>query len=714
MTEEIFLATRRLFESLARERPLVLVFEDLHWADPSFLDFVEYLAERANDAPMLMLCLARGELLELRDTWGGGLGNASSLRLEPLEDEEAELLLDALRANPTARTQVREVAEGNPLFVEQMLAWLEEATVFEYDRGLPPTIQALLAARLDRLGPGEAAVLHRAAIIGRDFQTDAVVALLPAEARGSGPRHLLVLAQKGLLKPLAAGPDDGERFRFAHALVQDAAYRMIPKRLRANLHERFADWLERETAERAGEYEEILGYHLEQAYRYRIELGSVGEEAQGLALRAADRLASAGRRALERTDEWAATNLLSRACALSRGDDQRLPELLLGWASALMSLGEFASGLARIDEAIELARRVGDRYGEWRAAVERLRYRVMNDPAVDLNETLAEAHRGARALTECGDERGAARAWCVIGIANFFLGSAEVAADAFERSIELSRGAGSRRDEAFGIAWLTGTMIHGPMRSDEGIARLEELVQESDGYAAAAAYRALAVFAAMQGRFDQARQHLGQAIGIWTELGARRLVAWRGMWTGPVEMLAGDLVTAESELRASADALEAIGDDGYLCSIVADLARCLYLQGRMDEAEELARNSERLAGPNDPSALAPAWSVRAMVFARRGRHEEAEGLARKATQITEDSDWRNLRADRLSDLAEVLRLGGRPREAAQAIEAAIALYERKGNLVSAGRAQEFLEQLSRHPVHSQDPIPDSAPSRGHW
>ncbi|MGH3132993.1 MAG: BTAD domain-containing putative transcriptional regulator, partial [Gaiellaceae bacterium] len=291
-TNEIFLATRLLLESVARERPLLVVLEDLHWADPTFLDLVEHLAARATDAPMLLLCLARDELLELRDRWSGGIEDASSIVLEPLTEDEVAALLDALGASPHVRTRVKEVAEGNPLFAEQMLAWLEEGGGVEDEPSLPPTIQAVLAARLDRLGPGEAAVLQRAAVIGRDFEAEAVRELLPVEARPFVPRHLDTLGRKGLVEPVTERRHEPAGLRFVHALVREAAYRMVPKRLRAELHERFADRLEGAAAS-----DEIVGHHLEQTHRCLAELGPPTERSRQLAERAAERLATSGRRA---------------------------------------------------------------------------------------------------------------------------------------------------------------------------------------------------------------------------------------------------------------------------------------------------------------------------------------------------------------------------------------------------------------------------------
>jgi predicted ATPase len=325
-TDETHWAVRRLFETLAREQSLLVVLEDLHWAEPTFLDLVEYVSRFSAEAPILVLALARPELLESRPWWATVGQNAELVFLEPLGQAEIETLIERVAgeteiAEPV-RARIVEVAEGNPLFVEQLLAMLAEGA--RDDLAVPPTVQALLAARIDRLGAGERAVIERASVEGRGFHRGAVAELLPAGERGYAGGRLLTLVRKGLIGPGRAEFPEDDGFRFAHALIRDAAYESIPKALRADLHERFAAWLEGKARERAPEYEEVLGYHLEQAYHYRVELGSVEQRDRELGARAADKLASAARRARARGDYPAAVNLLIvRFCSsapISRSD----------------------------------------------------------------------------------------------------------------------------------------------------------------------------------------------------------------------------------------------------------------------------------------------------------------------------------------------------------------------------------------------------------
>jgi len=291
--EEIAWAVRKLFEAAAARRPLVVVFDDLHWGEPVFLDLVEHVADFSRDAPILLLCMARPELLDRRSAWGGGKLNATNVLLEPLSTDETEELIERLlsgaQIDRSLRGRILEAAGGNPLFVGEMLAMLTERSDGNgsAEIAVPPTIQALLASRLDQLDDAERRVLERGAVEGQVFHRGAVVALAPDEGQVDG--RLMMLVRKDLVRPeksLLAGDD---AFRFRHLLVRDAAYDALPKATRAELHERFADWLE-QNAPQLVELDEIVGYHLEQAYTYRSELGPLDDAARALAPRAAERL----------------------------------------------------------------------------------------------------------------------------------------------------------------------------------------------------------------------------------------------------------------------------------------------------------------------------------------------------------------------------------------------------------------------------------------
>ncbi|HEX4929272.1 MAG TPA: AAA family ATPase, partial [Gaiellaceae bacterium] len=351
-----FWAIGRLFQELASRRPLIAVFDDIQWAEPTFLDLVEAVAKQSRDAPLLLLCMARPDLLELHPAWADAdeSGNSLRLHLAALTDDDSERLIANLLGTPDldheVRTRITETAEGNPLFVEEIVSMLIDEGLLVRQNGsvaassawsrslLPPTIRAVLAARLDRLGHEERALLERGSVEGKVFHRGAVLALTPETDHPRVDEWLRVLSQRELLQPARASFVGDRAFRFHHQLLRDVAYESLSKAARAALHERFADWLEEKAAEREEELEQIVGYHLQQAYRYATDLGPVDEGGRELATRAANRLGSAGLRAHARGDMWGATKLLSSAIAIGAGADVTLLRTKLD--DALFETGE--------------------------------------------------------------------------------------------------------------------------------------------------------------------------------------------------------------------------------------------------------------------------------------------------------------------------------------------------------------------------------------
>ena len=340
-------ALRRLFEHIARTQPVVLVIDDIHWAEPLLLDLIEYLADWTRDAMLLVLCVARPELLEIRPGWGGGKVNATTILLEPLGAEESGALLANLLGGlnlPTmAQERILAAAEGNPLFVEEMLGMLIDDGLLRREESgwraasdladltVPPTIQLLLAARLDRLEAEERAVIERGAVEGKVFHTGAIASLTPEGSRAQVRPRLLALARKELIRPDRAEFAGEDAFRFRHMLIRDAAYQAMSKEQRAELHEKFARWLTGTVGERLAEYQEILGYHLERAYRFRTDLGPADERTRELGREAGRALRASAELAQARGDERGATALLERSAGLLDGFER---------ARALVELGE--------------------------------------------------------------------------------------------------------------------------------------------------------------------------------------------------------------------------------------------------------------------------------------------------------------------------------------------------------------------------------------
>ncbi len=675
--DEIFWAVRRFLESLAAERPVVVCFEDIHWGEPTFLDLLEYLVGFMRDAPVVLLCLARPELAELRPSWLTG----TVIQLEPLSATDAGALLDQLgELDPETRRRIGEAAEGNPLFVEQLVQLALEGG----GSALPPTIQALLAERLDRLDPGERAVIERAAIVGREFSRAEIADLVPAELRAEVGAHLLALTRKGLTRPGDGAPARDDGFRFRHILIRDAAYDAMPKSLRAELHERYAARLD--GADHVSDREEIVGYHLEQAFRLKAELGT-GDE--GLGIRAGERLWATGRRALGRGDARAAVNLLTRAAALLPEHRPARLELLPELGSALMHAGELSRADEILGEAVESASAAGDERVRLRALVEREFIRAWTRPEEGRDGLVKVAEEAIAVLTPLADDIGLAKAWWLLSDAYSIAGRWQDRSEALERALEHAR-RGRSTETGTLVRVLAQSLYYGPTPADQALTRCEQFRTEAvgDRVLDAALQSTIAGLHAMRGDFDEARALYARAVSIYDELGLEFLRAVRSHVGSEVEMLAGDPQAAERELRRGYDTLERMGERGVRSTLSAFLARALAAQGRYDEAEAYVRFSEETAGGDDLVTQVVWRTTQAVVLAHRGSLEEAEELAAEAVRMTEGTDFLDLRAGALVSLAEVLREAGPNADAEAATARAVATFEEKGNLAGARRAGE--------------------------
>jgi predicted ATPase len=684
--EETFWAARKVFEALARERPLVIVLEDAHWAEPAFLDLIEHVAEWSSDARILLLCLARPELVEARPRLVGGRANVGSVVLEPLSELESDELMTEVLGDvelpAETRARVATAAEGNPLYIEQMLEMVtEQGADGDGDVPIPPTIQALLAARLERLDPGERTALQRASVMGREFSRAALVELFPKDEWATLGGSLESLVRRELLRPV-----QDEVFRFRHLLLLEVAYDSVPKLARADLHERFGNWLEQ-----SGGDEEGVGYHLERAHAYRAELGPVDAEGRALARRAATRLGSAGRRAYERGDLHAAVGLLSRAAALLEPGAAGRVELLADLGEALRETGDFERAETVLAEVIESAAAAGDRVLEARAEVIRLRLRLLTETGVT-EEVVREAESLVQTFEEAGDDRLLAKVWELLAWAPWFRCRAGATVEALERAIDYARRAGDARTEAQSLNLVVGAAFFGPMPVPDAIRVCEEILGEpgQQRRIRASALRALAGLNAMAGAFGEARELVAAHKELVQELGLRVSAASAAETYGIVEMLAGDPAAAERELGWGYGVLEEIGETQNFPDLAAKLADAFYAQGRDERALELSKVSEGATAPDDLSPGVQWRAVRAKLLARQGDLEQAEALAREAVALAAETDFFVLRGDALMDLAEVLRAAGREADAVPFVEQALELYEQKGNVVAAARARTTL------------------------
>jgi class 3 adenylate cyclase/predicted ATPase len=683
--EETFWAVRRLLETAARELPLVAVFEDVHWAEPTLLDVLEYVAGFSSGVPILLLCLSRPDLLETRPGWAVPQQGRTVLEVEPLPEPHAQELVALLgtdRLSEEAQAQIVETGEGNPLFLEQLVAVQasgEPAT-------LPPSVQAVLAARIDRLEPGERAVLAHASVEGRIFHRGALAAVLPPSPRDELGTHLMSLVRKQLIRPSPPDFPGEDGFRFTHVLTRDAAYAALPKRLRAELHESMAAWLDA----KPDSQDEIIGYHLEQACYYHAEFGTEGE----LAMRAAERLEAAGRRAVGRCDLPAAVNLLTRAVALLPEGDPAHAALLPELGAALLAAGDLAQADRVLGEARRAAEALGDERLAMHALVQQLFLRLQAT-ADATAEAAAVIERVLPVFRRAGDELGLSRARRLEAWVHWIHGDTRSAEASWQQAAEHARDAEAEREEAESLLWLGSASLSGPIPAHEGVARCKELLARM---AARPMERALllhplAALQAMLGRFDEARRLLGRASATLAEFGFS--LGADSHAEAFVAMLADDPEEAERCLRVDYENLASMGEKGYLSTTAALLARAVEVQGRDEEAYELTEVAEQ-AGATDDFSTQVVWrGVRARLIAKGGATAEAERLAREAVTLAEQTDRLNYHAGALVDLAAVFRSAGQIDGELEALEAALVLYERKCNLVAADKLRVRVEQLKQ-------------------
>ena len=671
--DEIAWAFRKTLEQAAAERPLVVVFDDIQWGEETFLDLVEHIALLSVGASMLLLCLARPELADRRPTW------PVALRLGPLRDDDVDELIPE-RLPGSLRHNIARAAAGNPLFVEEMVAMTAET---DGDVLVPPTLQALLAARLDQLEPAERSVLERGAIEGEIFHRGAVQAL--ARDGGEVTPRLAALVRKELIRPDTPQLRGEDGFRFRHILIRDAAYDALPKAARAELHKRFAAWLEERGTELV-ELDEVLGYHLEQACRYLAELGA--PRSDDLAAAARDRLKAAGRRAALRQDFHAAVTLFERATTLVPAGEVDLA-LESELSRSLFWAGRLEDALRRAHAVSERAADAGDRVAELCGRIQAGTVRIFLQPEgaterlaalVEAGLPVFEADDNPLALYSAHEARGLVaqmRQHWAVGV------------EAYDRAAEHARRAGLPHEFA---VWQAACRYYGATPVSEMLAWLEGAESRVGRDHWLRSYRAAAL--AMLGRVDEARALLAETRAELTERGAvTQLADVMGLVSVDVELWAADPAAAA---RLGVDAcrlFEEHGEQTMRGTTAANLAHALYELEQVEEADAWAGRAAEL-GASDDAMTQMLWrQASAKVLACRGDAAAAERLAREAVAIGEGGDGLNGQGAAYSDLAEVLVLAGKPAEAAAALEQARERYERKGNVVMAARIRNRLAAI---------------------
>jgi class 3 adenylate cyclase/tetratricopeptide (TPR) repeat protein len=709
--QEIFWGVRRLFEAMAAERPLVVVFQDLHWAEPTLLELIEYLSESAKSA-IVIVCPARPELDAMRPEFEEKT-EAHRIELGALSEADVQRLVDELlggEISDEVRARVAEAAGGNPLFVEQFVSMMVDERLLRLEDGrwmptesldeiaVPATLTALLGARLDQLQPRELSVLEPASVIGIIFPTQALEELVEDDVLPQVDLRISSLAVKQLIREELTHAIAGESYRFGHVQIREATYGRLLRRDRATFHERFVDWGERYSRERGREteFEEIMGYHLEQAYIYYSELGPLDRHGRELGARAAQRLTASGRRALARGDMPAAASLLQRAATVLPVRDNARLDLLPELAEVLVDVGLFEHAQRYLDEAVEAGIETDDAILRARARLMRLQLESQSgESQAWADQVLSEGDRAIPVFEEAEDHKNLAMAWRLIAWAHGTRCNYAEAAQAAGRAVDEARISEDHRQRRRAASQFAVACLYGPMPVAEAIRQCEEIVAEAgaDRRTIGLVTSLLARLYAMRGDFDEARRLYAKARITLEEMGRSVIASSTSLDSCGVEMLAGDPAAAERELRRDFDALTAMGERYVLSTIAAELARAIDAQRRHEEALDLTRVAEDLSAEDDITSQALWRVVRGKTLAEQGKRREALALTSEGLDLLRQTDATVVRDEGLADVAEVMRLCGDPDAARELLREALGLLERKGNVVKAATVRSALETL---------------------
>ena len=710
---ELVWAVRRLIGHLAATGPLVVVIDGLHWAEPTLLELLDDLDQNLRDAPVLVVTMERPpetgaaiEPTDVRPEDGAGL-----LELGPLEDGADDEIVSAALGHatlpPALLARVKQAAAGNPLFIEQFLtmliddglliaregAWFVTADIEHVQ--VPPTIEAVLAARVDSLEAEERHVLEPASVIGRDFSRAAVDSLLEAPIETDTVLGALIRRQ---LVARSRDPDPLADHRFRNLLLRDVVYHGLLKRTRSTLHLRFADWLETFSSAtgRRTEMDELLGYHLEQAYHLRAGLGAMDADAVGLGRRAADRLAPAGLRAFGRGDMPAAANLLGRAARALPDTEPTRPRLLARAAEARMETGAFPDSVALYDEAEANAVRSDDPVAAGIAELGRLRLRYLTGDGVTDADARALVERLTPVFAFAKDHRALAGCHRLLFNVELTHGQWNAAGVAAELMIAEARRAKDQLMEQRGLPALAGVAMYGPTPVPEAIERCEAVLAQAgdDRMVRALTERAEAHLFAFDGRFDEARDLCRATRGRLVELGWHFDAALVSLNLGPIELLAGRPDAAVRELRTDYDTLRAMGEQNYISTTAAYLAEALRQQGDLAQALDFAARSAEIAAEDDIYTQALWRATRARALEGTGSAAEAERLAEEAVTIALVTDDPSVQADMLLAQADVLARHGLIDPARRSIAAALERYQAKGHRAGERLASAALERIA--------------------
>jgi class 3 adenylate cyclase len=681
--EELFWRVRQLLESLAAERPLILYVDDLQWGESMLIELLSHIVTLSRGAPLLLLCTGRPELFDEHTQWSRPSPAAITIRLDTLGDDDCERLLDQLddRLERDARRQVIRSSEGNPLFLQEMLILARERGSVE----VPPTIQALLAARLERLPSSQRELLARGAVEGQVFHRSAV-AVLAGGSDSDVDSQLEALAREDLIRPHPPDVPGDRAFRFRHLLIRDAAYERLPKATRAELHALYAGWLERAGVAFA-EVDEIAGWHLEQAVRHRRDARRSVETR--LSCRAAEHLYAAGRRAVGRSDSAAARNLLERALELAPGEDPLRSQVGVALAELLVGVGD----LARADEILEIVEREsGDREA---AALVRLEWLIFSQPAAGKRTIEAQLPAMLERLSQARDDRGQAKVHWLAFWSQWAASQATLAAEQARRSAEHAQLAGDFALWSRALGWYVATLIYGPLDAAEMATELEGIeLQQPGPYLQACVALGRAEVERLHGDFAAARTLAQSALDGFRGLGMHVMAATADQSFAAIELSAGRPHAAVTALQRSDGILAEFGESVMRSTTQAMLARALAEQGSVTRARSATALAEELSAPEDRLNFATTDGTSALLSLADGALSDAERSARSAVARAAETDFVVVQADAHLVLARVLAAEDRTDQARAAARTAGDLYERKGDRPGSAAADRLLMELA--------------------
>ncbi len=679
--EELFWDVRELLESLARERPVLLHVDDLQWAEALLLDLLEHVIDLSRQAPILVLCTARSGLFEYRPEWGAGQPNATTVLLDPFGPADSRALLERLgdRLDPVAQARVVTAGDGNPLFLLEMAALAQERGTVE----MPPTIQALLAARIEHLDAEERELLEHGAVEGEVFHRDAIEAMASERLARRLDTLLAGLVRKELVRAHPPAFRGEQAFRFRHILIRDAAYDLLAKATRAELHERFAAWLE-EQASDVVEFDELAGWHQEQAVRYARELGERSDPE--LSARAARHLHIAGHQASRRADAAGARNLLERALELASTDAGRRALVAIDLAAELLMLGE----QGRVDELLtscesdpEVAARAALLRLEWQASTGTT---TLAEIEPRLTGLLAE-------LAAAGDEHGLARAHMLGYRVNWVRSHAAAAGREARLAAEHAERAGDEGLKARALAFYVSTMIFGPAHVRSFAAELEWVASVGRGGILECVIEwGLSTIARLEGRLVDARRHAeaardaGRALGAWLEAGG-----WDAI--REVEVLEGNLDGALAALERCDAIFEQTGETALRSTVLARIADLHAVRGEPGAALDAIARCEALSAAEDAVNFALTNGARARLSLLAGDVEAAARSAAEAVEHAFSAEFPWWQAYAKLGQAEAFAAAGRRQEAIAAARDAIAVCAARGDRPWRERAQAVLDEL---------------------